>query len=305
MHRNAFGGAERFRIEGEITGIGGETGGVDYEVATSLGIPAIYGPETDFLATATISRLDEPEFLLDSIATEASLTRLITDDLTANAGIGLLAAREETDLGTREYVLLTLPVGLELERRDNPTNPKSGYYAEVDATPFVSLKGASDGGRIYADVRGYTSFGENDRFTIAARGQVGSVLGVDALTAPADFLFYSGGGGTVRGQSYQSLGLTTVEGGETVETGGLSFAGAQLEARVGITDAIGVVGFYDYGYVGSSATPLTDGDWHAGTGVGVRYDTGIGPIRLDIGTPANGEDAFGSVEVYIGIGQAF
>jgi translocation and assembly module TamA len=37
----------------------------------------------------------------------------------------------------------------------------------------------------------------------------------------------------------------------------------------------------------------------------VRYNTGIGPIRLDIGTPANGDDAFGSVQVYIGIGQAF
>ena len=305
MHRNAFGGAERFRVEGEVSGIGGGTGGVDYKLGTSLSVPAIYGPETDFLATATLSRLDEPEFLLDSVATEASLTRLISDDLTANVGIGLLAAREETDLGVREYVLLTFPVGLELERRDDPTNPKSGYYIDLDATPFVALRGAGDGGRIYADVRGYTSFGENDRFTIAARGQLGSVLGVDVLTAPADFLFYSGGGGTVRGQPYQSLGLTTVDGADSVETGGLSFVGAQLEARVGVTDNIGVVGFYDYGFVGASATPLEDGEWHAGTGIGVRYDTGIGPIRFDIGTPANGDGAFSSVEVYIGIGQAF
>ncbi|WP_242650455.1 autotransporter assembly complex protein TamA [Cognatiyoonia koreensis] len=305
MHRNAFGGAERFRVEGEVSGIGGETGGIDYKIATSLNIPAVYGPKTDFLATATLSRLDEPEFLLDSIATEASLTRLIRDDLTANVGIGLLAAREETALGTREYILLTAPLGFELERRNDVTNPTSGYYVELDATPFLSLDGAGDGGRIYADARAYASFGTDDRFTIAARGQIGSVIGVDALTAPADFLFYSGGGGTVRGQPYQSLGLETADNGGVIQTGGLSFAGAQLEARVGVTENIGVVGFYDYGFVGSTATPLEDGEWHAGTGIGVRYNTGIGPIRLDIGTPANGDDAFGSVQVYIGIGQAF
>ena len=305
MHRNAFGGAERFRVEGEISGIGGETGGTDYTISTSLAIPAIYGPKTDFLGTATLSRLNEPEFLLDQFKTEARVTRLLRDDLTANAGLGILAAREETDLGVREYVLLTAPIGLELERRDDPTNAKNGYYIDLDATPFISLKGAGDGGRIYADARAYRSFGAEDQITIAARTQIGSVLGVDALTAPADFLFYSGGGGTVRGQSYQDLGIQSVENGVTIDTGGLSFAGAQLEARYGVTDSIGLVGFYDVGYVGETSTPLTDGDWHAGTGIGVRYNTGIGPIRLDIGTPANGDDAFGSVQVYIGIGQAF
>ena len=65
------------------------------------------------------------------------------------------------------------------------------------------------------------------------------------------------------------------------------------------------MGFYDYGYVGSSPTPLTDGADQDGVGLGVRYNTAIGPIRLDVGTPASGDDQFKSVEVYIGIGQAF
>ena len=105
----------------------------------------------------------------------------------------------------------------------------------------------------------------------------------------------------MRGQPYKSLGIDN--GGEL--GGGTSFAGAQLETRVGINDAFSIVGFYDFGFVGDTATPLQSGDWHAGTGVGVRYNTGIGPIRCDVGTPASGNDAFGSVQVYIGIGQAF
>lgn len=302
MHRNAFGGAERFRVEGDVSGIGGETGGVDYRLATSLAVPAIYGPKTDFLANFTLSHEDEPTYVIDKIATEAQLTRDIGEDLIANVGIGLLRAREETVDGVRSYTLLTLPVGIEWDKRDSETNTKSGFYLDLDATPFIGLQGSADGARIFADARAYQSVGADDAVTFAARAQIGSLIGADAQDAPADFLFFSGGGGSVRGQSYNTLGITDA-GGDM--RGGTSFAGLQLETRVDVTDSIGVVGFYDYGHVGDTAIPLEDGDWHAGMGVGVRYNTGIGPIRLDIGTPANGGDAFKSVQVYIGIGQSF
>lgn len=88
-------------------------------------------------------------------------------------------------------------------------------------------------------------------------------------------------------------------------TGGTSFAGLQLEARVDLAGKFGLVGFYDVGFVGTSEVPLEDGDWHAGTGLGLRYDTGIGPIRFDVATPASGDDAWSDVSVYIGVGQAF
>ena len=70
-----------------------------------------------------------------------------------------------------------------------------------------------------------------------------------------------------------------------------------VPARYLVRENIGLVGFYDIGHVGETATPTEGGDWHAGTGLGVRYNTGIGPIRLDIGTPASGDDAFGEVQV--------
>ena len=305
MHRNAFGAAERFRIEGEVSGLGGGTGGTDYSIATSLTIPAIYGPHLDLLATASVQREDEPDYLLDKATAEIELVRRIGDDLTVTGGVGWLTAREETAFDERRYTLLTLPVSATLDRRDDPANADNGYYIDVEATPFFGLDGTSDGARVYLDGRGYISFGEDDRFTLAVRGQVGSVLEAPRDEVPVDFLFFSGGSGTVRGQEYKSLGLTETAAGEEITVGGMSFAGAQLEARYGVTEAIGVVGFYDVGYVGATSVPLEDGDWHSGVGIGVRYDTGIGPIRLDVATPADGEDAFGRVEVYIGIGQAF
>ena len=305
LHRNWLGGAERFRVEGEIAGIEGETGGTDYALRGTFTRPATFGADTDFFIRTELSREDEPEFLLDSVSVEVGFTRILTDDLTVGAAVGVLAAREETDAGTREYTLLTLPLDATLERRDNPTDAKSGYYLNAELTPFVSIVGDVNGGRLYGDTRGYYTVGERQNLTFAARGQFGSVLSAGVDEAPADFLFYSGGGGTVRGQAYNDLGIDRIEDGETVTTGGTSFAGLQLEARAQVTDNISLVGFYDIGQVGDTVLPFETGDWHAGAGFGLRYNTGIGPIRLDLATQASGDDAGDDLQVYIGIGQAF
>ena len=179
------------------------------------------------------------------------------------------------------------------------------YYLDSRATPFVSIDGDVNGARAFSDARAYYTIGDALPVTFAARAQIGSLIGAGVNEAPADFLFYSGGGGTVRGQPYKSLGIDRIEGGEAVTTGGTSFAGAQLEARVAVRDNIALVGFYDIGQISDNELPFDNGDWHAGAGIGLRYDTGIGPIRLDIATPASGDNAGEEVQVYIGIGQAF
>lgn len=305
LHRNFLGGAERFRVDAEIAGITGETGGTDYRLAGAFVRPATFGPDTDFFITGEISREDEPSYLVDKISLETGFSRILTDDLTARVGVGLLRAREETDINDRDYTLLTLPLDLTLDRRDEPTNAKSGYYLDNSLTPFISFDGEIIGARFFSDTRGYVTFGEEERLTLAARGQLGSLVGASITEAPADYLFYSGGGGTVRGQPYQSLGVETVQGMDTITTGGTSFIGAQLEARYLFRDNIAIVGFYDIGHVGNTEIPGEDGDWHAGAGVGLRYDTGIGPIRLDLATQASGDNAGEDIQIYIGIGQAF
>ena len=313
LHRNLLGGAERFRIEGEVSQIGSGDGfaadGTDYALSASLSRPSTFRRDADLVATAEISRQDEPTFLLDSAGFEFGLTQYVRDDLTYQAGIGLLTAREETAFRERGYTLLTLPLVGTLEQRNDPLDATDGYFIDLEITPFLAVSGGDNGVRLYADGRAYRSFGTDDRFTLAARAQVGSVFGADLLEAPADFLFYSGGGGTVRGQPFQSLAIDGVadfgSGPTDVRTGGASFVGGQFEARLRITDTIGAVGFYDIGLVGSEALPSGDDEFHAGAGIGLRYRTGIGPIRLDIGTPTTGDRVGERLEVYIGIGQSF
>ncbi|EAR50282.1 putative outer membrane protein [Oceanicola granulosus HTCC2516] len=301
LHRNLLGGAERFRIEGEINGIATDTEEIDYELDLSFDRPATFGPDTALFANLRLERVQDPEIDLTGAEGDIGLSRIVTEDLTVTGALGFRAAEVRTDLGTNQYLLLTLPVTAELDRRDDPLDAKSGYYIDTELTPFIGLDSAESGARLFADARAYRSFGTDDRFTVAGRLQLGSVVGPEGPDAPADFLFYSGGGGTVRGQPFQSLGVEV--GDATI--GGTSFLGAQLEGRVRVRDRISAVGFYDYGQVGDDPYPTADDPSHAGAGIGVRYDTGIGPIRLDVATPVSGDDAFEAVQLYIGIGQAF
>ena len=314
LHRNLLGGAERFRIEAEVSdintandGFGGS--GIDASLSLSFNRPSTFRRDIDLVATAEIARQDEESYLLDSADFEVGITQYVRDDLTYNASLGLRTAVEESEGRTRSYILLTLPLQGTLERRNDPLNPTDGFYLDLEVTPFLGVTGAANGVRAYADGRAYRGLGENDRLVLAGRAQFGSILGAGPLEAPADYLFYSGGGGTVRGQPYQSLAVTSRadfgRGLTDVRTGGTSFVGAQLEARFGITDTIGAVGFYDIGLVGDGVLPSGTDTFQAGAGIGLRYNTGIGPIRLDVATPVTGDSVGERIELYIGIGQAF
>ena len=141
---------------------------------------------------------------------------------------------------------------------------------------------------------------------LAVRGLVGSISGANTFSVPPDQRFYAGGGGTVRGFRYQSIGPRFADnrpiGGTSIEVGSV-----ELRQRFGTS--YGAVAFVDAGQVGPSSTPFggTGGGVKVGAGVGARYYTSIGPIRADVAVPLN-KDAnqkTDTVELYLGIGQAF
>ena len=194
-----------------------------------------------------------------------------------------------------------VPLRATWDTRNDPLDATDGAFVDVQAMPFVGVKGSQSGARLYADTRGFLSLGEDERFVLAGRAQIGSVSGARATEVPPGLLFYSGGAGTVRGQPYQSL---SVDLGAGRRIGGRSFLALSGELRAKMRYGVSVVGFYDVGFVGADSWGAENGDWHSGAGLGLRYDTGIGPIRFDVATALdNGNE--GDVELYIGIGQAF
>ena len=300
LHRNWLGGAERLRVEGEIAGIGGQTGGTDYRFSTRYERPATPRADTDLFVLGEIERLDEPEFESDTLSLSVGFKRRATDELNVEFGVGYVFSDVTDDFGSETYEYLTLPLRAIYDRRDNALNPKSGYFADLKLTPFYGLSGTSEGAQLEFDGRYYQTVA-SDRVTLAGRLQLGALAGPDLLETPPTFRFFSGGGGTVRGQDYQSLGVDI--GADT--TGGRSFVGLSGEARVNIGESFQGVAFYDWGYIGEESFYDGSGDSHAGAGIGLRYVTGIGPIRLDIATPVSGDTPASDFYIYVGIGQAF
>lgn len=299
LHRNLLGGAERLRFEAEVGGLGGQDSGIDGKLRLRFDRPATFDARMDFYAEALAERLDEPKFRTDRFLVEAGLSYRRDRRRTFTGGISLEQARTKDDLGTREYTLLRFPLSAEYEGRENPLNPQNGWYGRAELTPFAGLSGVGSGARAHLDLRGYRALSEGT--VLALRGQVGSLLGAEIEDSPADLLFFSGGSDTVRGHSYQSLGVTLPGG---ADTGGRSFLGLTAEVRQTVFGNFSVVGFAEAGYIGEETFPNgTDGTWHSGAGLGLRYDTGIGPIRLDLAGPTSGKGD--GLQIYIGIGQAF
>lgn len=302
MHRNLLGGAEKLRIEGGIRGIGGNSGGEDYRLSAWFERPATFNADTDFYAVARIEQLDEVNYFAKRAEFGAGIKRIANEQRTYTLGLGLRRAETRDAFGTRRYTLLTMPATAEFDYRNNDLDATSGYYLKASLTPFLAISGTDNGLRGLVDARYYKTFGSTRPVTFALRGQLGSVLGPEISRTPADYLFYSGGGGTVRGQPYQALGVDL--GGGNV-TGGRSFVGLSAEARMKLGKSLGLVGFVDAGYIGSEALADGSGRWHSGAGLGLRYATGIGPIRFDVAVPTSGPDTGEDFQIYIGIGQAF
>lgn len=305
LHRNLFGGAERLRADAAVKQIAGQDTETGYSIGVRIDRPATPVTEATAFVGLRASREEVLDQTIDRQELSFGLTRQFTDQFSAEAGIRYFAESVSDAAGSTDFRVLALPVRLTWDSRDNPADAHEGLYLDATLTPFSGFAAAGSGGHLKTDARAYRAFGADDRFVLAGRLQLGTVIGPDLPETPADFRFWSGGGGTVRGQPFQSLGVKLARSGSlSVETGGLSFAGASAELRATITDTIGAVVFYDVGLVSDEELYGGTSEWHSGAGLGLRYNTGIGPIRLDVAMPASGSTDDG-VQIYVGIGQAF
>ena len=299
LHRNLRGGGERLRIEAEVTQIGLNDGGIDWRLGAELQRPATFTPDTTARLTLQFQREQSRQSRIDSFDFGFGVTHIFSDSLTARADIVYSLTRASDTLGRRDFRNLSLPLGLTWDRRDDKLDPRRGFWIDAEAKPFLGFGTTGSGLRAKLDLRGFQPLGS--RVVLAGRLQGGIIAGAGLLDVPRDDLFWSGGGGTVRGQPFRSLGVNVGR----MMTGGTQFVGGSVELRGKVTDSIGVVGFFDYGRITDSRfTAAPASNWHAGAGLGLRYATPVGPLRLDIAAPAGGRKGDG-VQFYLGIGQAF
>lgn len=203
----------------------------------------------------------------------------------------------------QDFALISFPSYFKWDTTDNLLDPTRGGRFGIQGAPFLDTLGTDlSFFKALVSYSRYQKLVESPFILLAGRVAVGSISGADRDSIPADIRFYSGGGGSVRGYSYQSIG--PLIDGQPV--GGSSVFEVSAELRTRITGNIGLVVFLDGGGVFDSAYPDFDQTIRWGTGAGLRYFTPIGPLRFDVGFPLNRrsavDDAF---QIYLSLGQAF
>lgn len=305
LHRNLMGGGERLGIAADVTNIGSGESGVDYGLEVTLDRPATLSPDTTAGLVLGYANEDEIDYTLDSVTFGLKFSHILSETLTARVGLTYDYLDGRDPGGGFSFRNLSLPIGVTWDKRDVANNPTKGFYLDAEAKPFAGFGTTGSGLRATVDGRAYRSLGEPGRLVVAARVQAGAILGSDLLETPRDDLFFSGGGGTVRGQPYRSLGIAVTRGfGPEFLIGGKYFLAGSLELRTKVSDKIGVVGFLDWGSIGLEGFTGQFAESHAGAGIGLRYDTGLGPIRFDVAAPISGTTGEG-VQIYVGLGQSF
>ena len=208
--------------------------------------------------------------------------------------------------GVTEYSTLSLPFGATWDTRAVKKDATDGVAISAEVKPFYGLGYTDSGVRLVWDARGYKTASQSGALVFAARVQAGAILGSSLAGTPREDLFYSGGPATVRGQPYKSLGVYQLTDGSGTPflTGGTHFLAGSLESRLKVGRNLGLVGFVDIGHVDANAQFSLADNWQAGAGIGLRYLTTIGPIRLDVASPISGTTGDG-LQLYVGLGQSF
>jgi translocation and assembly module TamA len=303
LWRNLFGQAERLRLDARVASIAWpiDTAQFDYMFGGTFTKPGFLTPDTDLVAAIAAERTIYPTYTETSAQARLGLTHYFSDELTAEGGVVYERARFDDVFGTRDFSTLGIYAGATFDGRDSTVDPTEGWYLSGNAEPYYDFSFEKMGLRLTAEARTYFGFSEDDQFVLAGRVKAGALLGPALNEIAPDKLFFAGGGGSVRGYAVKSIGVDDGKGGVT---GGRYLLEASLEARAKVTESIGVVGFVDGGYVAADTFPGLE-DLRLGVGAGVRYYTGLGPLRLDVAIPLNKRAGDPDYALYVGIGQAF
>ncbi|MBK5965195.1 hypothetical protein CCR95_14130 [Thiocystis minor] len=313
-HRNLFGRAEQLALGAEVGELtANRPDELGYLTTATLRLPDFWRRDLNLRFDLGATREFLDAYDRDAANAAISLERRFSNEWSGRAGLGLDVSRVTQDGVTQDYRLLSLPASVLHDSTDDPLDPVRGIRLAVQLIPTGALDGAGQGfvlgratGSAYLDLSNLRQSGpqtvdRSGRRILAARLALGSIVGTEADAVPPDWRFYSGGGGSVRGYPFQSIGPETLSG---QPAGGDGLLETALELRQRFGANWGLAGFLDAGAISANGLPGAE-TLAVGFGLGLRYYTPIGPVRVDVATPLTQRDGIAPAQLYIGIGQAF
>ena len=295
QHRNVFGAGEKLTLK---TPFAQDKRGIQADFEK----PAFGRRDQKLLAGTSYLREDTDAYDTTALNAYAGLERKLSSEWWGS--VRLFGEDGTVTRGVKdEYRYASLILALRRDTRNDIMNPVRGTYMQWEAAPTTGYyNGNFSGVSTKMTASAYHAPLGVDWLVLAARTSLGSFMGVDIEHIPPSLRFYCGGGGSVRGYSYQAIGPKDKYGDPR---GGISFHEINLEARFRITKDIGIVPFLDGGMVYEEEFPRLFQDFQWGAGIGLRYYTPIGPVRFDVAVPLEKKNDDKDYQIYISIGQTF
>ncbi|MDR2724999.1 MAG: BamA/TamA family outer membrane protein [Candidatus Adiutrix sp.] len=296
-HRNLLGHGDRLRLDLPVW--------ADLqELTATYRYPFLSRPDQDFIARGGLLHQDTEAYRLWSGSVTAGLERRLSRRWRASLS-GYLegGVLEDPDRSREQFHVVGLPVTAGYDRTDDLLDPTRGARLNLMAAPYIGTY--REGFQVFRtrlEGQAFLPLG-TPRAVLALRGLWGGLWGIDdSQEIPSSLRFYSGGGGSVRGYDYQSVGPRS---GDGKPLGGLAQVETGAEARLRFTESLGAVAFLDGGTVYARATDRLFQELMWGTGAGLRYFTPVGPVRLDVAVPLDRRPGDSSWQLYLSLGQSF
>ena len=295
-HRNLIGRGEQLRLS--LTGAE-----IEQTAEARFRKPEFGRRDQALLLNLAVSNKNTDAFDELGVTGYAGIEFPLTEQWRSTVGITPEYSNVDDDEGKRQFFLLGLQATASRDASDDRLNPTRGTRLDLAATPYYGT-GDDEVTFLTTTAAGsaYHSIDEESRFVLAGRAKVGALVGESTEEVPASKRFYAGGGGSVRGFEFQSAGPLD---DDDDPLGGRSLLEVNAELRVRVTDTIGAVPFIDGGTVFDSSFPDFDETFRWAAGLGLRYFTGFGPLRVDFAFPLNPRSSDDAFQFYVSLGQAF
>jgi len=286
----------------------GQLSDLDSRAGVDLSLPHWRRPQQTLKVGGSVYREQTDAYDEKGAETHVDVTRRYGRTSYVTVGASVTAGRsDEIKAGTlttlgRDLVTLGTLGDVLLDRSNDPLNPTRGWRLSGRVEPTLIL-GDTNLPYLRAVAQGtyYQPLDKQAKTVVAGRLRVGRILNGTVDQIPASQRFYAGGGGSVRGFPYQAVGPRLAD---NTPRGGVFLFESSLEVRRDLTPKWGFAAFVDAGAVGSSG-PIDFQDLAVGAGIGVRYNLGFAPIRIDLATPVARRKGEPPIQVYVSIGQSF
>ncbi len=326
LHRNVAGQGHRYSITGRGSFI-------EQRLGMEYLIPYVFNTRSSFVTSPYVQKRLEPAFELFRVGFSNSLIYQYSRNLTSSLSYELTYNEEmsrqqhaETALPDTILNFNTASIKLSAYYVTGLSRGQEGWVIQ----PFVEISSLFDEGtfefqKTTLEVRRYTRL--TNSLMIAKRVQGGKIFSASEDSLPSAIRFFTGGTNTVRGWSRQNLGPKSAYFGndgrfdQYVPIGGRVLFNFNVELRQELNIVIpglGVAAFLDGGQIWRSFDDLDQRPVQFGAGGGLRYESPIGPVRVDLGYKLNpmdedlniyqGEDygsGLGRLGIHFSIGQAF